>query len=128
MKYIKDCLPCCFLNLHYLNQKKQKHLLIHKHRFSSYALITIIITIMANTILNSLSRNNLCFIIFSSIISICLSIAIIVSFSNTFDMLLISPMTIRRAQKKENQTPGITTLHLPLDVHITNCCVSINRG
>lgn len=35
---------------------------------------------MANTILNSLSRNNLCFIIFSSIISICLSIAIIVSF------------------------------------------------
>lgn len=80
MKYIKDCLPCCFLNLHYLNQKKQKHLLIHKHRFSSYALITIIITIMANTILTSLSRNNLCFIIFSSIISICLSIDIIVSF------------------------------------------------
>lgn len=80
LKYIKQTSPCFYLDLAAVKQKKCKRLNIRKHRFTCCALFVILITIVANAVLNYFSKNDLYFLIFSCITTICLNIAIIASF------------------------------------------------
>ncbi len=83
IKSIKQTLPYFYLEFSVNKRRKCKKVYLKKHRFTCGALLVILITIIANAVLNLLSANDLRFLIFSCIIAVCLNLAIIASFFKT---------------------------------------------
>lgn len=80
LKSIKQTLPSFYLELPVVKRSKCKKRNPRKYSFTCGALLVILITIIANAVLNFFSKNDLHFLIFSCITAICLNIAIIASF------------------------------------------------
>lgn len=80
LRSIKQTLPCFYLDVSSIKSYKYRKEKRRKYNFSFYTLLVILITILANAVLNFYSKNDFSFLIFSGITIICLNVAIITSF------------------------------------------------